>query len=131
MKDCIFCSGLEANQVFLETDFFKVLLDKFPVQDGHILIVSKNHWMSLTELTDDELVDLIRLEKRLVAIIEDNFDVLGTTVLQNDAGVMEEGTHFHAHIVPRYRNDGFYDNQILEHHELSTDSLIRAIVEQF
>lgn len=131
MTNCIFCSGLNPNQIFLETQHFKVLLDKFPVQDGHILIVSKEHRMSLTELTEKELDDLIRLEKKLVSTIETNFDVLGTTVLQNDAGVMEEDTHFHVHIVPRYEHDGFYDNQVLVPHELSTARLIEVIRDQY
>jgi len=131
MTNCIFCSGLNPNQILLETQHFKVLLDKFPVQDGHILIVSKEHRMSLTELTEQELDDLIRLEKKLVSIIESNFNVLGTTVLQNDADVMEENTHFHVHIVPRYEHDGFYDNQVLVPHELSTAKLIEVIKEQY
>lgn len=130
MRECIFCFGLKENQIFLETDFFKVLLDKDPIQSGHILIVAKEHRMSLKELTAAELVDLIYLEKRLVTIIEDHFEVLGITVLQNDAGVMQQGTHFHVHIVPRYQNDGFYDNQVLEQHELLTDNLIQIITEQ-
>lgn len=87
--------------------------------------------MSLKELTDAELVDLIYLEKRLVTIIENHFEVLGITVLQNDAGVMQQGTHFHVHIVPRYQNDGFYDNQVLEQHELLTDNLIQIITEHY
>ena len=130
MRECIFCFGLKENQIFLETDFFKVLLDKDPIQSGHILIVAKEHRMSLKELTAAELVDLIYLEKRLVTIIENHFEVLGITVLQNDAGVMQQGTHFHVHIVPRYQNDGFYDNQVLEQHELLTDNLIQIITEQ-
>ena len=131
MRECIFCFGLKENQIFLETDFFKVLLDKDPIQSGHILIVAKEHRMSLKELTDAELVDLIYLEKRLVTIIENHFEVLGITVLQNDAGVMQQGTHFHVHIVPRYQNDGFYDNQVLEQHELLTDNLIQIITEHY
>ncbi|MGL6057300.1 MAG: HIT family protein [Culicoidibacterales bacterium] len=59
MQSCIFCFGLEEHQIFLETDHFKVLLDKYPIPNGHILIVAKEHRMSLKELTDAELVDLI------------------------------------------------------------------------
>lgn len=36
---------------------------------------------------------------------------------------MDEGTHFHFHLIPRYIDDNFWDNQIVKEHKLSLQEL--------
>lgn len=127
--ECVFCEGIKDEQIIASTDSFKIVYDINPVQKGHILIISKEHYENIREISQSVLLELIMLEQRLTEIIEKNFDVLGVTVIQNNGLIMDEGTHFHVHLIPRYRDDCFWDNQVVERHELSLEKLSRCIAE--
>lgn len=73
---------------------------------------------------------MILLEQQVTEIIETNFDVLGVTVMQNNGRVMDEGTHFHVHIIPRYTDDCFWANQKVKQHDLLQEQLSRCLKEQ-
>lgn len=117
MNDCIFCSQLLPEQTLAETEHFKVLLDINPVQSGHLLITSKAHFMDIRELNSEQLLDLIQFEQLLISKIYGIFTVDGVTIIENNGNIMEKGTHFHVHLVPRFQNDQFWDNQTVIQHK--------------
>ncbi|MFZ2576784.1 MAG: HIT family protein [Lactococcus hircilactis] len=117
MKACIFCQQIKLEQILSETEYFKVVFDINPVQMGHLLIISKKHAMDMRELLDEELFDLLKLEQQLMSKIYDTFDVDGVTIAQNNGSIMDKGTHCHVHVIPRYKNDEFWDNQKVVPHE--------------
>ena len=108
---CIFCNEIKEEQILLETASFEVIFDIDPIQLGHLLIISKSHTESIIDLTSETLLELIILEKKIVEVLENNFDILGVSIIQNNGKVMDDGTHFHVHVVPRYTEDKFWDNQ--------------------
>ena len=65
---CIFCEGIEEKQILLQTKKFKVVLDIDPIQSGHLLIISKQHFMDVRELSDLALIELFKLQKRIIDI---------------------------------------------------------------
>ncbi|KAA1040044.1 HIT family protein [Macrococcus equipercicus] len=109
MDNCIFCHQLKEEQLLLQTRCFKVVFDIDPIQDGHLLIISNKHRLNLTELTDEELIELIRLEQLIVQLIEEQFEVQGVTIASNNGAAMDPDTHFHVHVIPRYKEDGFWE----------------------
>lgn len=115
---CIFCSKIEESQIIKETDSFFLVYDTDPIQVGHLLIISKGHFMNIAELPFSLLQELILLEQQLIKEIEKLADVLGVTAIQNNGKVMMKNTHFHVHLVPRYAEDGFWDNQKIVFHAL-------------
>ncbi|MDT2866766.1 HIT family protein [Lactococcus lactis] len=117
MNKCIFCQQIKAEQILSETEHFMVIFDINPVQDGHLLIVSKKHYMDIREMPDEVLFDLVKLEKILVSKIAETFATDGVTIAANNGSIMDEGTHCHVHVIPRYKNDGFWDNQKVVQHE--------------
>ncbi len=117
MNKCIFCQQIKSEQILSETEHFMVIFDINPVQTGHLLIVSKKHYMDIREMSDEVLFDLVKLEKNLVSKIYDIFEVDGVTIAQNNGSIMDIGTHCNVHVIPRYKNDGFWDNQKVVHHE--------------
>ena len=127
---CIFCSCIETSQILAETDHFILVYDINPIQKGHLLIISKQHYENIREVPKQVLVELILLEQQVTEIIETNFDVLGVTVMQNNGRVMDEGTHFHVHIIPRYTDDCFWANQKVKQHELLQEQLSHCLKEQ-
>lgn len=116
---CIFCQDIkETEKIFVTPDFFGVF-DLNPEQAGHLLIISRRHVMKLTDLNPQEVAAFFPLVQKCVAILERNFPVLGTTVVMNNGGVMDEGVHFHAHLIPRYANDQFWQGRVVQQHALA------------
>ncbi|WP_394404978.1 HIT family protein [Streptococcus sp. 20-1249] len=110
MENCIFCNYITPDQIIHETQSFKVVFDINPIQTGHLLIISKEHYESITELPKTSLHELIELQVQMIAKLEKHLPIAGVTSASNDKELMEEGTHFHLHLIPRKKNDGFWDN---------------------
>lgn len=110
MNSCLFCHDIAETAKLMESHYFFVVFDIDPIQTGHLLIISKVHVESLTDLSDAALSDLIQLEKRLIQHLETHLAIDGITVIQNNGKLMDPGTHFHVHLVPRYFEDAFWDN---------------------
>ncbi|HER2227500.1 TPA: HIT domain-containing protein, partial [Streptococcus pyogenes] len=54
-----FCHQLKANQLLTQSQYFKVVFDIDPIQKGHLLLISKDHYTSLTQLPKEVRYDLI------------------------------------------------------------------------
>lgn len=124
---CIFCNEIKEEQILLETTSFEVVFDIDPIQLGHLLIISKSHIDSIIELPSDILLELIILEKKIVEVLENNFNILGVSIIQNNGKVMDDGTHFHVHVVPRYTEDKFWDKQIVARRDIDINHLKRVL----
>ena len=101
---CIFCdiaSAKESSYKILENDKFIVILDAFPITEGHTLVIPKSHKKDVLELTRQETADLFTLAR----------DIAGVLVKQLEADSVNIATapsvvpHFHLHIIPRYLYD--------------------------
>ncbi|MFC6994606.1 HIT family protein [Streptococcus loxodontisalivarius] len=78
------------------------------MQNGHLLLISREHRMSFQELTQDEKLDLLACQEELLNL----FKAMGRdiTLAINNAGLMDQGTHFHQHFIPREKSDGFWES---------------------
>ena len=57
MSDCIFCkiiNGEIPSATVFENDEFKVILDRFPSGEGHVLIIPKNHVANIFEIDEEQ-----------------------------------------------------------------------------
>lgn len=124
---CIFCNEIKEEQILLETASFKVIFDSDPIQLGHLLIISKSHADSIIDFTSETLLELIILEKKIVEALENNFNILGVSIIQNNGKVMDDGTHFHVHVVPRYTEDKFWDNQTVAKRNIDINQLKQVL----
>ena len=73
--DCFICRGLaeaddRKNLVAQRTGLGAVILNRFPYNNGHLLVAPKAHKGRLDELTAEESADLQRTLARLVATLE-------------------------------------------------------------
>ena len=124
---CIFCEGIEEKQILLQTENYKVVLDIDPIQSGHLLIISKQHFMDVRELSDSLILELFKLQKRIINIFEKHFLVDGVSVFQNNGTIMDEGTHFHIHLIPRYKGDDFWTNQKVNCRPILIPELVKQL----
>ncbi|WP_255314799.1 HIT family protein, partial [Kurthia gibsonii] len=120
---CIFCNEILEEQVLLESKNYKVVFDIDPIQFGHLLIISKNHVMDIRDITPSQSIELIELEKSIINVFEKYFSVTGISVIQNNGKIMDEGTHFHVHLIPRYTEDNFWGNQNVKQQKIPLQEL--------
>lgn len=110
MSDCIFCKILNGeipSATIYEDEEFKVILDRFPANQGHVLILPKAHSANIFEI---EPLLAGRLFTLATKIAKEMKNVLGfehMNVMQNNGTVAGQTVyHFHLHLIPRYENDG-------------------------
>lgn len=127
MSECVFCHRIEPKDRLAESNHFFAVLDINPIQNGHILIISKQHYMNMRDIPEIILKDLICFEQKIIAILEDAFNVLGVSIIQNNGKVMDLGTHFHVHLIPRYHEDQFWDHQKVVQFDLAIDCLKKQL----
>lgn len=109
---CIFCVAVPQENwpekliLFQEGDS-SILLNKFPYNNGHLLIAPRRHVADLTELTHQELGKLSWALKESVNIIKKSFNPQGFNLGMNLGATAGAGVadHLHYHVVPRWKGD--------------------------
>jgi ATP adenylyltransferase len=97
----------EANLVIVRDRTCFALLNKYPYNGGHLMVVPYKEVADLDGLTGEELADLWKLVRRcinaLAAVMKpDGFNVGINLGKVAGAGIVE---HLHIHIVPRWNGD--------------------------
>lgn len=102
---CIFCN-LSKQRIFSENATALAVLDAYPVNPGHSLIIPKRHLLSYFELRPEEELDLTNLLKQTKLYLDELHNPDGYNVGFND-GVAAGQTvmHMHMHLIPRYVGD--------------------------
>jgi len=109
---CIFCPEGERQTdeerlILHRTPSSVVLMNKYPYNNGHLLVAPWKHVARLDELEDDEMLDLMRWMKICTLILKrvmhpDGFNVGLNLGAAAGAGVED---HLHFHVVPRWQGD--------------------------
>jgi histidine triad (HIT) family protein len=113
MSSCIFCSivrgEVDSVKVY-ESDKILVIMDKQPITNGHMLVIPKKHAELLTELDDDSAGEMFKAAKYVAKALKVSKLRAGGVnyLLADGAEAGQEVYHAHLHVIPRYRNDGFY-----------------------
>lgn len=109
-EDCIFCkivNGEIPSKTLYEDSMFKVILDVSPATKGHALILAKDHYANLFELPEDIAAEAIKLAKKMAAKMKENLQADGFNLVQNNGETAGQTvSHFHFHLIPRYKDDG-------------------------
>ena len=84
-----------------------VILNLYPYNNGHLMVVPNRHIASLASATSDELCELIELTRRAELALGEAFSPHGMNMGINlgkpaGAGVLD---HVHMHVVPRWNGD--------------------------
>ena len=109
---CIFCTkyrqgDLKAGLVLAHSRYTVVMMNKYPYNNGHLLVAPKHHENSLANLTPEEYSDLSEVLRRAIEITKQVYHPGGVNVGMNlgkcaGAGIDD---HLHWHIVPRCDGD--------------------------
>jgi histidine triad (HIT) family protein len=106
--DCAFCaivSGAAPAAVVLEEEHCVAFLDVRPLFAGHVLLVPREHHVTLADLPPELVAPLFTTAQRLCRAVEAALEAQGTFVAMNNV-VSQSVPHLHVHVVPRRRKDG-------------------------
>lgn len=108
-SDCIFCKILNGQipciQVF-EDDETLCFLDINPAQEGHALVIPRDHWPDVHSIPDDTIGAVVRTAKRVAGAVNTALQPDGINLVQcNGEGAAQSVDHFHMHVLPRRTGD--------------------------
>jgi ATP adenylyltransferase len=111
-KGCIFCAALKAKHhpgpgVIFRKKYSFCILNIFPYNNGHVMVVPNKHTGDIGKLTDRELLDLFKSVNTAKNILDKTLKPDGYNVginISRHAGAGITG-HIHIHIVPRWQGD--------------------------
>ena len=95
------------NFVVARTAECLAVLNRFPYNNGHLLIAPQAHKGQLQELQDDELLGCMKLIQKLVSVYRDILTPDGFNIGLNLGRAAGAGLpdHLHWHLVPRWNGD--------------------------
>jgi ATP adenylyltransferase len=110
-QGCIFCPAggedLVERLVLFNGRLSRIMMNKYPYVNGHLLIFPLRHTSGLDDLTPEENLDLMNKLRLSIAILKkvmhpDGFNVGINLGIVAGAGVED---HLHFHVVPRWNGD--------------------------
>ena len=105
MTECVFCT-LPETDILVQNEKALAFLDKYPVNEGHVLIVPKRHMASLFDLTEEEVLSIWKLVGDVKDVLNNQFHPDGYNVGVNvGAAAGQTVFHLHLHVIPRYNGD--------------------------
>ncbi len=108
--DCLFCSIINKKQdahVIFEDDSHVAIMDKYPIQKGHSLVIPKSHHEKIIDMTNDEVGELFSRVPAVARGIIAATGADGFNLGQNNGRSANQIIpHVHVHIIPRYQKVG-------------------------
>lgn len=110
-RDCIFCDALTRADgerlVLLRGATCFVILNLYPYNNGHLMVVPNRHVPTLSGLTPDEAGEVMRLTQLAERALQEGYQPQGLNIGVNlgraaGAGIVD---HVHVHLVPRWNGD--------------------------
>lgn len=117
--NCIFCAMREKDErvtklPIFEDEFLMVVMNIFPYNTGHLMVVPKKHLNSMTELSKEETSRLFNMVKKVEKLQREVMTPLGIDVGLNIGKAAGESIpHLHVQLVPIYEKDrGFMETSL-------------------
>ncbi|MDE1811272.1 MAG: HIT family protein [Thaumarchaeota archaeon] len=108
--DCLFCNIINKKEdayVVFEDDSHIAIMDKYPIQKGHSLVMPKTHHEKVTDMTDDAVGKLFSRVPIVARAIIAATGANGFNIGQNNGRSANQIIpHVHVHIIPRYGQVG-------------------------
>lgn len=142
-KKCVFCEindlkNDEKTYIVTRNEFNYVVLNIFPYNNGHLLVVPYEHIDDTTDLSNDVLNEAMQLIQYSIKALRNAFSADGFNIGMNlgsaaGAGIAE---HVHFHIVPRWKGDTNFmpvlsDNKVISQDLKTTFNKIKPEFDKF
>lgn len=111
-KGCFFCKGLQAKDLSKVLIIEKgkkafTIMNRYPYNNGHLMISPMRHIGSIEQLNDAEILDLNHLLSRAIKALKISMAPQGFNIGINQGKIAGAGVidHVHIHLVPRWQGD--------------------------
>ena len=111
-KECIFCKKPsenrdEENLILLRGKFNFIILNLYPYNNGHLMIVPYEHTNDITKLGLEVLTEMMEFLQMSVDALKETMNPHGFNIGFNIGEVAGAGIaeHLHMHVVPRWNGD--------------------------
>jgi histidine triad (HIT) family protein len=108
VTDCLFCgiaAGTVAAHVVAADQLTVAFLDSRPLFKGHVLVIPREHYVTLADLPAGLVGPLFGRVQRISAVMPAALGAQGSFVASNNI-VSQSVPHVHVHVVPRTKGDG-------------------------
>jgi len=139
--ECVFCGALAGEPpdpliLFVGRSAY-VIVNRYPYNNGHVMVVPRRHVASLVDLTADELQEVALLTQRSEAVLREAYTPGGINVGLNLGKPSGGGIHYHLHVhlVPRWVGDANFmsvigDTRIIAEELTTTVKRLRPIYDR-
>ncbi len=111
-EGCILCEKPKQNKDALNYILYRgdknfVILNSYPYNPGHLMVIPYRHVADLEKLTEEERNEHFEIVSRGIKVLRQVFTPVGFNIGINVGKVAGAGIddHFHTHIVPRWQGD--------------------------
>ncbi len=142
-ESCVFCNAVEEESdntdslvVFRRNNIF-IVLNLYPYNNGHLMVVPNRHISDLSEITTEEFAEITSQITLATEALKKLYSPHGFNIGANIGKAAGAGidTHIHFHIVPRWNGDTNFmpvigEAKIISHELIETKkNLIKSIEE--
>ena len=104
---CLDADGDDKALVLVRKPAAFAIMNRYPYSNGHVMVVPNRHVGRIEDLTDEELLEMMRLVRTISSVLKEEMSTDGLNVGINmgkaaGAGLEE---HIHIHVVPRWFGD--------------------------
>ncbi len=111
MEDCLFCKIIKGDipsYKILENDTLYVFMDINPNSNGHMLIIPKEHVVTVLDINSNFINKALETIKNdLYPLLKEKLNIDGLTISQNNF-LGQDVKHYHIHLIPKYSKDNIY-----------------------
>ncbi len=140
--ECVFCIPKHRDEdaerlILYRGKYSFVIMNKYPYNNGHLMVTPYRHVMNLADLTPEEATEVMALMQECVRILQSHFSPQGINIGLNlgeaaGAGIKE---HLHFHLVPRWNGDSsfmtvFSETRVIPEHLVSTYDHLKPFFER-
>jgi ATP adenylyltransferase len=112
-EECVFCSAVKENigdddclVIYMGKDVFTIM-NLYPYNNGHLMVVPKRHISSISDITTEEFAEITKQIKFATEGLTKLYSPHGFNIGANIGKAAGAGidTHLHFHVIPRWNGD--------------------------
>ncbi|MDE1868554.1 MAG: HIT domain-containing protein [Candidatus Micrarchaeota archaeon] len=121
MDECVFCKLAKGGEhMIFENRLCFVVLDKYPAERGHMLVIPKKHYQDMLEAPDSVIAGVYETAKKFGNMAKERLGADGVNIETNIGRIAGQFVmHFHVHVIPRYKKRG---ERVFDHEEELSES---------
>ena len=127
---CIFCDILDGKReghIVYEDAYHLAFLDKYPIDDGHTLVIPKKHYERITDMDSKDVGKIFSLIPKIAKAVLLGAGADAFSLAQNNGKAAKQIIpHVHIHIIPRYNNKG----TIWTKRQIPTDEVLAKLAQK-